>query len=56
MRSAYIILVGKPEGKSYSEDLGIGGRIILIWILEKLGWWEWIGFTWLQIGASCGLL
>jgi hypothetical protein len=30
--NAYRILVGKPEGK---EDLDIGGRIILEWILER---------------------
>jgi hypothetical protein len=35
MRKAYIMLVGKPEGKSHSEDLGIDGRIILEWILLK---------------------
>jgi hypothetical protein len=34
MRNAYIILVGKPEGKNQSEDLGVDGRI-LEWILVK---------------------
>jgi hypothetical protein len=29
MRSAYRILDGKPEGKRYTEDLGVDGRIIL---------------------------
>jgi hypothetical protein len=29
MRSAYSILVGKPEGKNHSEDLGVDGKIIL---------------------------
>ena len=28
-RDAHRILVGKPEGKSYLEDLGVDGRIIL---------------------------
>jgi hypothetical protein len=32
-RNAYRILEGKPEGKSPLEDLDIGGRIILRWIL-----------------------
>jgi hypothetical protein len=27
-RNAYGDLVGKPEGKSYFEDLGIDGRIL----------------------------
>jgi hypothetical protein len=35
MRNAYKILVGKPEGRNYSEDLVVDGRIILEWILEK---------------------
>jgi len=34
VRSAYDILVGNPEGKSYSEDLGVDGRIISDWILR----------------------
>jgi hypothetical protein len=29
-----VFLVGKPEGKSHSEDLGIDGNI-LEWILGK---------------------
>jgi hypothetical protein len=35
MRNAYKILVGKPEGKRHSEDLGIDGKIVLEWILGK---------------------
>jgi hypothetical protein len=31
------ILVGKPEGKAHSEDLGVDKRIILKWILGKSG-------------------
>jgi hypothetical protein len=33
MRKACTILFGKPKGRDYSEDLGIVGRIILVWIL-----------------------
>jgi hypothetical protein len=29
MRKAYIILVGKVEGKNHLEDLGVDGKIIL---------------------------
>jgi hypothetical protein len=35
MGNSYEILVGKPEGKNHSEDLGVDGRIILECIL---GW------------------
>jgi hypothetical protein len=28
MRNAYKILVGKPEGKNHSEDLGVDGRML----------------------------
>jgi hypothetical protein len=31
----YKVVVGKPEGKSYLDDLGINGSIILKWIFEK---------------------
>jgi hypothetical protein len=37
MRDAYNILVGKAEGKSHSEDLGVNGRRILKWMSSKLG-------------------
>jgi hypothetical protein len=35
MRNAYKIFVGKPERKKQLGNLGIGGRIILKWILNK---------------------
>jgi hypothetical protein len=36
MRNAYKLLVGKPERKNRSEDLGIDGKI-LEWMLGKCG-------------------
>jgi hypothetical protein len=35
LRGAYNILVGKPEGRRHWEDLGVDGRITLIWIFRK---------------------
>jgi len=37
MRNAYSILVGKPEGKTYSKDLGVDGRSIRM-DLREIGW------------------
>jgi hypothetical protein len=34
-RGVYRVLVGRPEGKSHWEDLGVGGRIILRWTLGR---------------------
>ena len=34
-RDAYMVLVGKPEGRNHLKDQGVDGRIILKWILEK---------------------
>jgi hypothetical protein len=35
MRNAYRIMIGKFEGREHSKNLGIYGKIILEWILEK---------------------
>jgi hypothetical protein len=45
-RSAYRVLVGRPEGRKYLEDLGVDGSIILKCILNK---WvvAWTGLIWL---------
>jgi hypothetical protein len=44
-------LAGKPEVKSYFEDLGVDGRIILKRIVKKWNIEEWIGFIWLRVGT-----
>jgi hypothetical protein len=51
MRNIHKILVGKPEGKSRSEDLSVDGEIILEWILGKEGGKVWTGFIWEQCQA-----
>jgi hypothetical protein len=35
MKNTYKVLVGKPEGKSNSEELDVDGKIILDWIFGK---------------------
>jgi hypothetical protein len=36
-RNACRVLVGKPEGKTSLEDLGVDGRMLLKWILIRMG-------------------
>jgi hypothetical protein len=52
----YKFLVRKPEGKDRSEEQGVGGRMGSEWISARLAWGVWIGFDWLRIGTSGGLL
>jgi hypothetical protein len=46
---------GQARGKGPLEVLDIGGRIILICILEKYDEVAWTGFIWLRTGTSGGL-
>ena len=34
-RGAYRVLVGKPRERDHLEDLGVDGRIKLIWVFRK---------------------
>jgi len=38
------------------KDLGVGGRIILKWILMKWDGQAWTGLIWLRIGTGDGLV
>jgi len=52
----HMSLVGKKlKRRDHSEVLGVDGRIMLEWILEKLCGMVWTGFIWLRIGTSSGL-
>jgi hypothetical protein len=46
MRLAYSILVGKPEGRDHSEDLGADGKNIRM-NLPEIGWdvVDWMHLT-----------
>jgi len=44
------------KGRDHWEDLGIGRKIILRWILGRQKSIERTGFRCLRIGASVGLL
>jgi hypothetical protein len=59
MRNVYRILLGEPERKrDHSQTLNTNRRIILKWILEKLGLvgGGGIEFLWPRIGAGGRLL
>jgi hypothetical protein len=42
-RSAHRVLIGRPEGKSHLENLGVDG-----WIILKLIFRKWDGKTWTE--------
>jgi hypothetical protein len=53
----YVNFCSKSQKKrDYYEDLEVGGRIILSWIVEKFNEMVWTGFIWLRIRTSDGLL
>jgi hypothetical protein len=47
--------VGRPNGKSYLEDLDVDGSIILKWIFKKWDGEAWTGLFWLRTptGGRC---
>jgi hypothetical protein len=55
-RTAYMVSVGKPEGKDHWENRDISGKIILKWIIKKQDGVVWTGLIWLRIGTSGRLL
>jgi hypothetical protein len=55
-RNIHNFLIGKPERKGHRGDPSVEDRVILKWILKKLGVRLWIGFIWLKIPSSGELL
>jgi len=52
----YRVLVGKPEGRSHWEDLGVDGWIILGWISRRWDVAIWTGLGWPRIETGGGRL
>jgi len=44
------------KGRDHSEDSGVDGKKIFEWILEEQTGKLWMGFIWLWIETSGGLL
>jgi hypothetical protein len=55
-RKVYKVLLEKPKERDRSECQGVDGRMGLEWILGRLAWGVWIGFDWLRMRTSGGLL
>jgi hypothetical protein len=55
MRTVYKIWSENLKGRDHLEDLGLGGKIMLDWILRRRSGKVWIGCIWLRIGTSGGL-
>ena len=47
--------MGKTEGKNHLEDLGVGGRVILILILKECDRRKWAELICLKTGKNRGL-
>jgi hypothetical protein len=56
MTNACTALVGKIEDNYHLEDLGIVGRILLKWTLNKYYGLAWKGLSWLRIRTIGGFL
>jgi hypothetical protein len=45
----------RGRGEEEKEEKGVGGWIILRWILERQDGVVWTGLVWLRIGTKGGL-
>jgi hypothetical protein len=55
-RGVYRVLVGSLKEGDHLGDPGVGGRIILKWIITKWDVGVWTGSSWLSIGTGGGHL
>jgi hypothetical protein len=51
-----VIWLENLNGGDYLEDLGVDGKIILEWIVGKLGRRLWTRCIWLRTGTGDGFL
>jgi len=56
MKNTYKFWLKNLKGRDHSEDLDVDRKIILEWILEIYVVRVWIGFIWLRIVTSGGLM
>ena len=47
---------GSPKERYHLKDMGVGGKIMIQFVLKKLYGRTWNGLLWLRIGTSGGLL
>jgi hypothetical protein len=52
----YTVSVGNLSRIYHLEDLGVDGRMILMWVLKKWHGKSWTGLMWFRIGTTGGLL
>ena len=48
-RGVYRVLLGKPEERAHSGDLGVDGWLILGWISRRWDVGMWTGLGWPRI-------
>jgi hypothetical protein len=53
-RNAYMVLVGRSEGKRVLEDLSIDRIIILKWIFKNRDRAAWMELIWVRTGTDGG--
>jgi len=51
-RSAFRVLVGRPEERRPLGNLDIGGRILFKWIFKTWDGEAWTGLVWCRIGTG----